>query len=164
LCSSNLKQLAIAVQGYAHDNDDLIPPYNSEFAGVFSNGVPLLDHGASLVSSLNPYIHNRDLWFCPEDIYARTASTAGGVNYYYLSYATSEAWYCGGGPEFFGVFGKTRIDLTSPSSDAAPSQGLVLFSDDPWQFALNPDEIPPPYSHNGRFLYVMFDGHMKSLQ
>lgn len=39
LCSSNLKQLAIAVQLYAHDNDDFIPPYNSKFGEVCSNGV-----------------------------------------------------------------------------------------------------------------------------
>ena len=157
-CLNNLRQLAMAVQAYAQDNNDYIPPYNSWFGMKLVDSGPFVpDHGADLVSCLNPYTHSRDIWFCPADIYARTPSTAGSVNHLYLSYATTLAWYDRGK-----MLGHTRIDLRYPSSDAAPSQGLALFSDDPWQFAVNPDQIPPPYSHRGHFMYVMFDGHVKS--
>jgi len=156
-CLSNLRQIAMAVQAYAQENNEYIPPYNSSFYGTLSAvGPPMTDHGADLVSCLNPYTHSRAIWFCPADIYARTPSTAGSVNHLYLSYATSLAWF-----DRRWALGNTRIDFRTPSSDAAPSHGLVLLSDDPWDFLAYSGQVPPPYSHRGHFMYVMFDGHVK---
>jgi len=160
-CLSNLRQLAIAVRQYAQDNNDIIPPYNSHFQGTFTDGTKMQDHGAELVTCLTSYVHDRDIWFCPSDIYAHTTSTAGYVNHRVTSYATSLAWYAKGW-----VLGRQSIDYPgSASSQASRAQGPVLFTDALWGInRSSQDETPPPYWHNGRFNDVMFDGHVRSIE
>ncbi|MBC7286456.1 MAG: prepilin-type N-terminal cleavage/methylation domain-containing protein [Armatimonadetes bacterium] len=76
-CISNLKQLALAAIAYATDYDDLIfwhrgrprstiltaPPWGPDEValGIFPN------KGAHLVAAYNPYIKNRQIWYCPSD-------------------------------------------------------------------------------------------------
>ena len=157
-CLSNMRQIALAVQQYAQDNNSYIPPYNSWYGGTFGEtGIHMVDHGAELVACLNPYIHDRDIWFCPADIYAGTPSTAGDINHRYLSYGTSLAWFD------HWLLGNRRIDFTTPNAEAASSQGLPLFQEDLWGCHYYPTSVPPPYSHNDRFNQVMFDGHVTSI-
>ncbi len=170
VCLSNLRQLGMAISAYAQENDRLLPPYNS--VGIETGtGRAIPGQGAQLVSCLTPYTRDRDIWFCPTDIYARTFTAArvdqpdvhGHVNHLYTSYGNTLDWYS---PGF--ILGKQTIDWAGSSSEqAAPVQGPPLLTDDLWYFQSHtidgtPD-LPPPYSHNGRFNFLMFDGHVKSL-
>jgi len=166
-CLSNLRHLGMAISAYAQDSDRLLPPYNS--VGIeLGTGQVIPEHGAQLVSCLAPYTHNRDIWFCPTDIYARTSTTGrvnhrnlpdGDVNHFYTSYGNTLDWYLPG----FG-FGKQTIDWPgSTSEQSSAAQGPPLLTDDLWGFRAHPTDAPPPYSHNGRFNFLMFDGHVKSL-
>ena len=168
-CLSNLRQLGMAISAYAQENDRLLPPYNS--VGIeLGTGQVIPEHGAQLVSCLAPYTRNRDIWFCSTDIYARTFTagrvkppdwTDGQVNHFYTSYGNTLDWYSPG----FG-FGKQTIDWAGSSSEQSSAvQGPALLTDDLWGFGgHNPNPpVPPPYSHNGRFNFLMFDGHVKSL-
>jgi len=166
-CLSNLRQLVLPISAYAKQNDRLLPPYNSK--GIETgDGRVIPEHGAQLVSCLAPYTRNRDLWFCPTDIYARTFTAGlvnhhdwidGQVNHLYTSYGNTLDWYSPGW-----VLGKQTIDWAGSSSEqSSVVQGPPLLTDDLWYFRSHPTDPPPPYSHNGRFNFLMFDGHVKSL-
>ena len=167
VCLSNLRQLGMAISAYAQENDRLLPPYNSVGIEV-GTGQVIPEQGAQLVSCLAPYTHDRDIWFCPTDIYARTFTTGrvnhrdlpdGDVNHFYTSYGNTLDWYS---PDY--VLGKQTIDWPGSSSEQASMlQGPALLTDDLWHFRSDLHDQPPPYSHNGRFNFLMFDGHVKSL-
>jgi len=165
VCLSNLRQLGMAVYAYAQDDNRLLPPYNSK--GIETGtGRVIPEHGAPLVSCLAPYTRNRDIWFCPTDIYARTFTAGlvnhhdwsdGQVNHLYISYGNTLDWYSPGW-----VLGKQTIDWAGSSLEQSSAlQGPALLTDDLWHS--RPPDPSPPYSHNGRFNFVMFDGHVKSL-
>ena len=166
VCLSNLRQLGMAISAYVQENDRLLPPYNS--VGVEAGARPAIpEQGAQLVSCLAPYTRSRDIWLCPTDIYARTFTAArvdqpdvhGHVNHLYTSYGNTIDWYTTGG-----VLGKQTIDWAGSNSEqSAAVQGPPLLTDDLWNFRSDSTDFPPPYSHNGRFNFLMFDGHVKSL-
>jgi general secretion pathway protein G len=74
VCSSNLRQIGIAVALYAQDYDDLYP-YGADPVDKFTGawGVtptkdPVLSTMPLLHDVLAPYIRSRDVWRCPSDI------------------------------------------------------------------------------------------------
>ncbi len=74
-CSSNLKQLGLAISLYSQDNDELFPrggdptdlqtdAWQTAAGGVYEFQV---DQLPPLTYVLQPYIKNRELWHCPAD-------------------------------------------------------------------------------------------------
>lgn len=167
-CASNLRQLYLAVAQYAADDNNILPPYPTHFnmgwaSGAIPPGDPSGDHAAQLVKALHPYTGSKDLWFCPNDTFARTDSTEGFVNHRYTSYATSLYWY-EVTTDLWPILGQTPFDhpLGFSGKPLDPTQ-VFLFTDDLW--ACKPTsyaEPALPYSHQGRFNAVALDGHMLS--
>jgi len=64
-CSSNLRQIGLALRMYAQDWLGFVPPYSNEYAGTgndfYENQVTLLE------SAFEPYIKNKAIWLCPQD-------------------------------------------------------------------------------------------------
>lgn len=76
VCSSNLRQLGVAVMLYAADNDELFP-YGVDPEDKFTNSWKFDSNGKYwpqiktfplLPEILEPYIKNSQVWKCPSDI------------------------------------------------------------------------------------------------
>ncbi len=85
-CMSNLKQLGLAAHMYAQDYDELFPcSYH-----VSNTSTTHL----RLVLALNPYIRNRQIWYCPSarripfQVYWPTEQNMqqGNISYYWWSF------------------------------------------------------------------------------
>lgn len=163
-CQSNLKQLANAFALYAEDNGGLVPPYQNRLDAHWSppdGGAtgPIPEQGAPLVAALNPYVKNPEAWFCHEDRDARTGSTVGGVRHQLTSYRTGSTL----------SFSRTGTPL--PMKLKVKDAHLrVLLTDNLWGCDYTRDSWWPapatskwPYSHQGRYNYAYFDGHVRSI-
>jgi len=58
-CTSNARQLGYSIQMYMQDYDDLFP-----YARTVDSG-PSIAEVPTLVTVLEPYVQNHDLWYCP---------------------------------------------------------------------------------------------------
>ena len=85
-CTSNLKQIGLAVQMYANDYDGLMP-FAAEYpvpgavptvAGSASSN----KGGTSIIDQLNPYVKNIQLFKCPSDTDG-FAAAENGLSYDY---------------------------------------------------------------------------------
>ncbi len=102
-CASNLRQLGQAFLLYAQDNDGCFPPYRNWPSNAWGDGVTppempwLKGCGFSahrdtfyaphlLFLSINPYLRNEDVWFCPSDPYAKTETFYWCIFHKYTSY------------------------------------------------------------------------------
>ena len=169
-CLSNLRQLHLAVTMYVSDNGGLLPPYGTDFGSGFGKMSPKMeernvDHAAELTAVLNPYIKEPALWYCPSDGFARAASKMGDVNHLYTSYKTGVNWYAIGDKPL-PVLGHSYMDRPD-LGNWQPRGEPLLFTDDLWGCVepigpLGSPEVPPSYSHKGRYNAVMFDGHVVS--
>jgi len=169
-CLSNLRQLHLAVTMYASDHDSLLPPYGTDFGSGFGSTSPKMeerdvDYAAQLTAVLDPYIKEPAIWFCPTDGLARTASTEGFVNHLYTSYKTGQDWYALADKPL-PVLGHAFIDYSNLGGWQHKGD-RPLFTDDLWGCVTPPGplgtpEIPPAYSHKGRYNIIMFDGHVLS--
>jgi prepilin-type N-terminal cleavage/methylation domain-containing protein/prepilin-type processing-associated H-X9-DG protein len=150
-CTSNLHQLALAMQMWSDDHDQhFMPLTNGPWDGTGTN---------SWVILLLPYVVNaKDVYHCPDDKYfiwdggSMSAKTESyGYNY----------WALTGGAIITGVplskvtdTGKTVMLSDSTDTDATSSQFAYSVSD--WG-----PEQPSPTRHNG-FANVLFvDGHVE---
>lgn len=105
-CMSNLRQLGKAFLMYAQDNDGYLPPYRNWPIQAWGDGVtppelPWLEGCGTggekgtfyapylLFASINPYLHNQEVWFCPSDPYAGTETFYWCIFHKYTSYAIS---------------------------------------------------------------------------
>ena len=165
-CLSNLRQLHLAVSQYASDHDSLLPPYGTDFGSGFDSKSPKIeewdvDYAAQLTAVLGPYIKEPAIWFCPSDGFARTASKEGSVNHLYTSYKTGPDWYALADKPL-PVLGHAFIDYSNLGG--WEHKGVrPLFTDDLWGCILPAGpEVPPDYSHKGRYNTIMFDGHVVS--
>jgi prepilin-type N-terminal cleavage/methylation domain-containing protein/prepilin-type processing-associated H-X9-DG protein len=167
-CASNLHQLYEAFAMYAQDNDGRLPPYQNRIGNAVGCDSPscggpwkkpIPENGKQLVEVLFPYTKNRDIWFCPSDIFARTDAQDGGILHKYSSYRaneklgqqllfnepfTLEGWNS--------VFGSSRHDTASVSLLTEDLFGLDCHI---------PNQVKPPYSHNQHFHTLYLDGHVK---
>ncbi len=158
-CANNLHQLYGAFALYAEDHDRYLPPYDVRVSGADWANMqphPVRDESAQLVTSLHPYTHSTDIWFCPSDPFARTDSTMGDVRHQFLSYDYAAPFL-------------PYYEATPRTLDAAiyrtRSPVRVL---EPSDLTLLTDSSRPPlyrtafYSHNGQFNTVYRDGHLKA--
>lgn len=184
-CVFNLRQIWFAFSMYAQDHDNRLPPYRTVFfrndpgclAGLPPE--PISIPGCSqcsdgthkntiyapylLLKVLDPYMRNKDIWFCPGDPYARTDTYFWCVHHKYLSYFLNIR-----DPNRLSmdgmVFGEKEIEIT-------PASKYVLASDvgeNPFLWrenaADNPDYAklhPPGGLHFNGENNLYLDGHVK---
>lgn len=64
-CSSNLRQIGLALRMYAQDWNGFAPPYSNFYAwtqdAFYKNQAILLE------AAFEPYVKNRAVWLCPQD-------------------------------------------------------------------------------------------------
>jgi prepilin-type processing-associated H-X9-DG protein len=75
VCLSNLRQIGLALSAYAKDWNSYLPPYTTSMA---TGGEPPTDR--LMISALEPYIKNNEVWFCPADRYAKRQAHPGGAH------------------------------------------------------------------------------------
>lgn len=159
-CASNLHHLYLAFALYSEDHDRYLPPYDVRIGGADWDSDmqphPVRDESAQLVSSVQPYVHSSDIWFCPSDPFAHTASTMGEVRHQFLSY-----YYAAPFLPYYRATPRTldmTIYRTHPPIHVFEPSDLSLLTDSSRQ-ALYPVAF---YSHTGQFNTVYMDGHLKA--
>lgn len=96
-CLSNLRQLWQALMMYASDHEGCFPPYRNGplrplevvegcYFGTDGTHVGTIFAPHLLFASLNPYIKDRAVWFCPSDPYRGTSTLYWCVSHEYSSY------------------------------------------------------------------------------
>jgi prepilin-type processing-associated H-X9-DG protein len=153
-CVANLSQIGKGLLLYAHDWDDVAPPYTTAAA----NGDELLKgtNGKRWKESLMRYGVVDEQFFCPADGHAQTRwqpeFAMGEVSRLYSTYHTS-------------------IMLTSPRYEVNGIPHLILSNfdfdhyyacDASVRFALGEDNVLHSYSGHGNRINALFvDGHVK---
>jgi prepilin-type N-terminal cleavage/methylation domain-containing protein len=166
LCTSHLRQLHAAFALYASDYDGYLPPYQNRIGTALVQDraakalTPIPENGLRLVESMQPYTTSRSLWFCPNDPDAGTDSVVGGIRHQYGSYLVNS---------FSGLEPITGESTTPEGPEAitklnrTDAASIVLLTDNLWAF--HPAfQRTAPYSHNGRFYHLYFDGHVRSVR
>lgn len=156
-CISNLKQLYAACALYASDNNDTLPPYQNQMnISVFNGqGQPFYkvpEKGQELVESLSTYVKSPQIWYCPADHLARSDSTNGMLRHRFSSYKID--LYLGA----WEVRGVVPLEGTIRTVSGVENTDRPLLKDSLWEGF--PGDPQPPYSHNGSFNFVFFDGHV----
>ena len=156
-CTSNLRQLHLALSLYVADDGGYLPPYYTGIGRQITRGdgttFILPDQSEDLTASVAPYVQAADVWFCPSDRFARQDSAVGGrdFNNRFTSYH-----YVAGVVYRQGVPYPVRLDTRDPAT-------FPLLTDHKSGTVLDwpPATGPGPYSHDGRFNMLYRDGHVK---
>jgi len=161
-CLSNLKQIGLGLQMYAQDHDGFLP---SHFRWVWTSV-----ETRRFVDTLQPYVKNREIFFCPSDKFLRQPVREWYVWHdqtsYYFSWWNFLAWRGRRRPRYVGprpidqptdVFG---TPYTSPAKamaaiDAAAKVCQPSFRSPPESWW---SKVPP---HCDGFNKLYFDGHAK---
>lgn len=156
-CTSNLRQIGLAIAMYAQDNDDVFPyGGDGEDKEAFNGEIPPLS------GVLEPYIKSKTLWRCPSDtgfdilevgfdempLDARpTSFDAFGMSYYYrteltLTHQTTS--------------GLVGYDAATPFAEHGPAEINVLFDGVGFWHGGRDEKA-------GRYDVLMGDGHVSNL-
>lgn len=154
-CTSNLKQLGLAIEMYSADYDDLFPwgiDPADEFLPEIWSGFPawqaLIPTMPRLKDVLLPYTRNREIWHCRSDIgfdeLEHTGLPLNGRPSAYEAFGTSYMWRT-----------EVTFEHLGPSLLAHPAETNVLF-----------DGHGNWHGHGsydaGRWNILYGDGHVKS--
>ena len=157
VCLSNLRQLGEAELIYAQDYNGYFPPYLNTLPGAendCSAGITLASVFCSpdkLQNVLQPMIHNRDIWFCPNDLMAKYPVEKNGVYHLYSSYFFDNFFNQNYKVAIRNIY--TNIDPTS-----------IMIIEDPYiTIRNNYHNCPLQYNvgHMGGINRCFLDGHVK---
>jgi prepilin-type N-terminal cleavage/methylation domain-containing protein/prepilin-type processing-associated H-X9-DG protein len=77
ICSSNLRQIGMAVRMYLQDNDGYCFPHHLYDSDVEANGAVIsLEPEKPWTVLFSPYVKNRQVYYCPSDPVGRTKTQA----------------------------------------------------------------------------------------
>jgi prepilin-type N-terminal cleavage/methylation domain-containing protein len=161
VCASNLRQLAIAMQMYASDNDDRFAAGCDANDRASGYAQPDPTPTALVWDLLAPYTKSHDLWRCPNDTgytvralgidFRPNAFTKAGSSFVYH---TDLAWDSTAGPAGDGDWKPlSTSDLRAPSENYLFAEAAGF-----WHNSF-PD---PPRRKSRRYNIVSPDGHVKS--
>lgn len=161
-CSSNLKQLQLAVLMYAEDYDEILVAEDYDYNGngvVNEAGIDGTWRGA-----IFPYVENAQLYICPShkpsgDLFDGRWNDYGMI----ASYRINDVHQDSGAPTPPGGKALARIDDASSviflAESNGSSEGMGPQGNDPW--------VPTASwatRHNGGANYSFVDGHVKWLK
>jgi prepilin-type N-terminal cleavage/methylation domain-containing protein/prepilin-type processing-associated H-X9-DG protein len=76
-CSSNMRQIGMAVRMYLQDNDGMCFPHHLYDSDVEANGAVIsLEPEKPWTVIFSPYVKNRSVYYCPSDPVGRTKTQA----------------------------------------------------------------------------------------
>lgn len=103
-CLSNIRQMGMACQLYAHDNKAALPPQlmaqNGKLYQVFSPGNYINNTGFGLLVpppygwAAVKYLHSADVLYCPSDVVFAPNRSNGGKGFYQGSYMSYWTYVC----------------------------------------------------------------------
>jgi prepilin-type processing-associated H-X9-DG protein/prepilin-type N-terminal cleavage/methylation domain-containing protein len=163
-CASNLKQIGIAVQMYAQDNDERMPSAGS------------IGGSGDMIGILNPYTKQalgQGIWRCashapfPSD---GSWTSSYGYNWQYLfEQGASAAYPHSGSYDGFYNGGITLAFLARPAEtlsfidQKATGANLWTYVNRPAESTIDDGFGRPDFRHNGRANVLFCDGHVKSM-
>ncbi|HJN17903.1 MAG TPA: DUF1559 domain-containing protein [Armatimonadota bacterium] len=157
-CLSNLKQLGLAIDMYAQDHDETLPPHNDN-----EPPFPTYDwRYDTFILRLQPYTRNAALTKCPDDPLWKEPGTAGaGIRWW--SYDFNRG--CEFGPHQPGWIGafqvpsQTIIMFDGAETDHGVELGSTDTLDDPSTWSADAKKA---YERHNSGLNILFaDGHCK---
>ena len=160
-CLSNLKQIGVGVAMYAQDYEGFLPAH---FNWVWTSA-----ETGRFVETLQPYLKNREIFFCPSDRSARQPVREWYVWHdqtsYYFSWWNFIAW-SGRPPVYVGPRLLDRpVDVygtpyTSPTKAAVAVDAAAKVCQPDFRTPPDPSwpKVPP---HNDGYIKLYFDGHAK---
>jgi len=156
VCLSNLKQLGEAELIYAQDYDGYLPSFCNTLPGHNNDCIVAVDLAPSYCSpknlrmTLQPYIHNGSIWFCPSDLVAGQSVEKFGVYHRYSSYYFNNFWV------------RSNIIVIRSIYDFPPSK-MCIISDPFSTIKNNYHDCPlrPGEGHMGGINTCYLDGHVK---
>ena len=146
-CSSNLKQLGVAVTQYVQDYDERMPMHV-----VGTNATPTWVYW---MEGLQPYVKNVQLMVCPSDDSPYAAASFSGT--YRTTYGYNWTWLGSGNAS--PAYARTLAQIEFPAN-------TVVFTESPSSYVVhpyNPTYLVYPYHNEGANL-VYVDGHAKWLR
>ena len=86
-CASNMKQINLAIQMYAQDNDEVLPRQEGDFGSYATATV------ACWINGTMPYVKNQAVWYCPSSSKHPGAPPQGASdsNYWYNGHASGKS-------------------------------------------------------------------------
>lgn len=153
-CTSNLRQLALAINLYAADNSQLMPPYATDAVDVLAarrKVIHLPGQSQQLKTCLRPYIHSEAIWYCPDDS-PPDVRWKGTVFHYDTSYRYD-------GRFFSEQPGMLSIAFAKNGPSTPDMWSNMLMGED---CSPNWDSLHGDYSHSGRSNVLFRDGHVAS--
>jgi len=184
-CTSNLKQLGLAIMQYSQDYDEVYPDKGMAYWQSWGTGwapwqvsiAPYVKNGAHSGSATGDTNYKGSVFACPSNSNETSASAAvtGSFQYssdYVCNYNT--AFNTGGtNQQGDGPFGKDNGPGNSIASFAAPASLISLAENNgtnAGNSSWNLDIVDPGFTgalfagHSGISNYLFVDGHVKSLK
>jgi len=164
-CSSNLKQVGLAVQQYVQDYDERMPWGNNPDNTNCSSIVTRMGWQGWISNGLIPYVKNAQLWTCP-------SNAPGGINNNCAGATVLGASYC---------YNYGGLNDYSLAQFEAPAEQMVMWdSDNRWNDCYPPNSTCGIQTrdvaqflagnfnytcvHNEQNNWVYLDGHVKTLK
>lgn len=148
VCTSNLRQLGLAVEMYITDYDEILPPFLSQPARP----------AMLCFDILQPYIKNRQILLCKSDPQGRINAAALDAGRY--SYAANMVVF--GSPNCAGAMPNIYTNATTAAAVPLPAETVSFFD------AFKPDNsdwtqfvFPPDARHNEGVNVAYMDYHVK---
>jgi prepilin-type N-terminal cleavage/methylation domain-containing protein/prepilin-type processing-associated H-X9-DG protein len=172
-CSSNLRQVGMALNMYVQDSDDSFPSFS--YLGFLPTG-PCTYQG--FYQAVLPYQKNTEIWRCPTDpkAYDIPAGNAAlglppscpdGAPGRYLSYTCNDIVFRSGNPNMlFAMAGFPVRGVCHSAEIQYPAETSVFYDG---TFAIPGgncpfgETLPATPRHQGRSVVVWADGHVKSV-
>jgi prepilin-type N-terminal cleavage/methylation domain-containing protein len=155
-CTSNLKQLGLALQSYADTYNGNYPPARVEYHwpwGDWNDDNPVYGNGTLGLRAVEPYVKNKKVFFCPSNAFFSTPPYWTNNHSYWAGYS-----YWGNYVNFYGL---TRVQIAVNVGQYPFSllmSDIVVTTDTGGAHAFN-SHPPKALPMGGAYLYN--DGHVK---
>jgi prepilin-type N-terminal cleavage/methylation domain-containing protein len=155
-CTSNLKQLGLALQNYADSYNGFYPPARVEYHwpwGDWNDDNPVYGSGYLGLRAVEPYVKNKHVFFCPSNAFFKSPPYWTNKYSYWAGYS-----YWG---NYVGYYGLTREQIAVnvgqyPYSLLMSDIVVTTLTGGPHPFNSHPPKGIPT---GGAYLYN--DGHVK---
>jgi len=166
-CSSNLRQIGLAMTQYLQDYDEQYPPSMSVLA--WDNQPEQNQYLYGIPGMLNPYLKSWAVWLCPSDTSVQPQPIGVTGSYWPNAYLTG---WCN--MQYYNACGSTLCDAKPIKINTIPypSTTAIMCDGGGWGYLLDPFRHCTTWGgnstsclsnerHQGGNNYLLTDGHVK---